>query len=59
MRVYIDTSIVGGCFDEEFNHESVELFEMAKSDSNSPIAQFWKRGFLRVADEKSEYKIKK
>jgi len=30
MRVYIDTSVVGGCFDEEFNQESIELFEMAK-----------------------------
>jgi len=31
MRVYIDTSVVVGCFDEEFNHESIELFEMAKT----------------------------
>ena len=30
MRVYIDTSIVGGCFDDEFSEESKALFEMAK-----------------------------
>lgn len=30
MRVYIDTSVVGGCFDDEFSEESHALFEMAK-----------------------------
>lgn len=30
MRVYIDTSVVGGCFDDEFSQESLMLFEMAK-----------------------------
>lgn len=30
-RIYIDTSIVGGCLDEEFEEESRALFEMARS----------------------------
>ncbi len=30
MRVYIDTSVVGGCFDDEFSEESRALFDMAK-----------------------------
>ncbi len=30
MRVYIDTAVVGGCFDDEFSEESRALFDMAK-----------------------------
>jgi len=29
LRVYIDTSVVGGCQDEEFSEESQALFQMA------------------------------
>src|SRR3990172_4269377 len=27
MRVYIDTSVIGGCLDEEFKEASLRLFE--------------------------------
>lgn len=27
LRVYIDTSVVGGCLDEEFREDSVQLFD--------------------------------
>src|SRR5581483_3968564 len=27
LRVYLDTSVIGGCFDEEFRDESRKLFE--------------------------------
>lgn len=30
QRVYVDTSVVGGCHDAEFAAESVALFEMAR-----------------------------
>jgi len=30
LRIYIDTSIVGGCLDEEFKRESLALIEMGK-----------------------------
>jgi predicted nucleic acid-binding protein len=30
-RVYIDTSVVGGCFDDEFKELSLPLFEMARN----------------------------
>ncbi|MGD0897458.1 MAG: hypothetical protein ABR915_06445 [Thermoguttaceae bacterium] len=30
MRVYVDTSVIGGCLDEEFAEESVALLEMAR-----------------------------
>ena len=30
LRVYVDTSVVGGCFDEDFADESRALFEMAR-----------------------------
>ena len=32
LRVYADTSVFGGCFDEEFEEESRALFTMAESD---------------------------
>lgn len=31
LHIYIDTSVVGGCFDEEYSIESTALFDMAKS----------------------------
>jgi hypothetical protein len=31
LRVYIDTSVFGGCFDDEFAHESKILFEEIKN----------------------------
>jgi len=30
MRVYVDTSVVGGCLDEEFAEESQALLDMAR-----------------------------
>jgi hypothetical protein len=27
LRIYLDTSVIGGCFDEEFSEESLKLFE--------------------------------
>ena len=27
QRIYIDTSVIGGYFDEEFKEDTVELFE--------------------------------
>ena len=30
LNIYIDTSVVGGCFDEGFERESLALFEMAR-----------------------------
>jgi len=29
LRIYVDTSVIGGCFDEEFEYESNLLVEMA------------------------------
>jgi hypothetical protein len=31
LRIYVDTSVFGGCFDEEFLKESLALFEEIKS----------------------------
>lgn len=33
LRIYIDTSVVGGVFDDEFKEESKRLFEMASEGS--------------------------
>ena len=29
LRIYVDTSVIGGCFDEEFQKESQDLLAMA------------------------------
>lgn len=31
LRVYVDTSVIGGCVDEEFAQESRALFQMARA----------------------------
>jgi len=31
MRIYVDTSVIGGCFDEEFSDDSKRLIEYALS----------------------------
>ncbi len=31
MRVYVDTSVFGGCFDDEFRSSSLSFFEMARA----------------------------
>lgn len=36
LRVYMDTSVIGGCLDEEFAEDSQRVFELAK------------RGYLRL-----------
>ncbi|MFH1024096.1 MAG: PIN domain-containing protein [Planctomycetota bacterium] len=39
MRIYVDTSVIGGCLDDEFMDESRSLFEMAKKgDVTLPIS---------------------
>ena len=30
LRIYVDTSVIGGCLDEEFAEESLRLFESAR-----------------------------
>lgn len=30
LRIYVDTSVIGGCLDEEFAEESRALFQMAR-----------------------------
>jgi hypothetical protein len=32
QRIYIDTSVVGGCFDEEFEFESIRFFKMLEKN---------------------------
>ncbi len=37
LRVYIDTSVIGGCFDEEFSPWSTILFEEFKAGLKIPV----------------------
>jgi len=36
-RIYVDTSVIGGCFDEEFDEYSVQLFDEFISGKKTPI----------------------
>lgn len=47
-RVYIDTSVLGGCFDDEFKEESLKLIEM-----------FRKGELIAVVSEITELELKK
>ncbi len=33
QRIYVDTSVVGGCFDDEFQEHSLALFALARAES--------------------------
>jgi rRNA-processing protein FCF1 len=37
LRIYVDTSVIGGCFDEEFDEYSVQLFDEFISRKKTPI----------------------
>ena len=37
LRVYIDTSVVGGCLDEEFKEDSVQLFDEFIKGMKTPV----------------------
>ena len=36
-RIYLDTSVIGGCFDEEFDEYSLQLFDDFISGKKIPI----------------------
>ena len=37
LRVYIDTSVIGGCFDDEFSEYSNKLFKYFSNDIYIPV----------------------
>ena len=37
QRIYIDTSVIGGCFDTEFKEWSVKLFEEFQSGNKIAV----------------------
>ncbi len=37
MRIYIDTSVIGGCLDEEFKDSSLKLFKAFKRSEKIPV----------------------
>ena len=37
QRVYIDTSVIGGCFDKEFQEWSDQLFDDFKNGKRIPV----------------------
>lgn len=38
-KIYIDTSVIGGCFDDEFKESYNKLFEEFKSGKKLPLYQ--------------------
>lgn len=49
LRVYIDTSVVGGCFDSEFQTESLALFKMVRNGGLVVVASTLLADELRLA----------
>ena len=39
LRVYIDTSVIGGCLDEEFQKDSIQLFDEFIKGIIAPISE--------------------
>jgi predicted nucleic acid-binding protein len=37
LRIYIDTSVIGGCFDQEFKEWSIDLFKEFKSGNKIAV----------------------
>ncbi len=37
LKIYLDTSVIGGCFDDEFMLGSLELFELFKANTYIPL----------------------
>ena len=42
QRIYIDTSVIGGCFDDEFAEWSNKLFEEFIEGKNDDTMVFWR-----------------
>jgi len=52
LRIYIDTSVLGGCLDEEFAEESKALLEMAqRGDITLVLSDLLAAEVLRAPDE--------
>lgn len=57
-RIYIDTSVIGGCFDEEFSEYSERLFdEFIRSDKIAVVSNITLRE-LKMAPQKVRSKLK-
>lgn len=57
MRIYTDTSTIGGCFDEEFEEWSTELFESLKKGTNQLMLSDLTLQELELAEEKVRNKV--
>jgi hypothetical protein len=51
QRIYIDTSVVGGCEDEEFSMRSIQLFEEFRQGLRIAIISDLTRHELECAPE--------
>ena len=51
QRIYIDTSVVGGCEDEEFSMWSIQLFEEFRQGSRIAFISDLTRRVLEGAPE--------
>jgi len=51
IRVYADTSVIGGIFDEEFKEPSRTFFEQVKNGQFAQIAIFSPLEVIKYEDE--------
>jgi len=58
-RVYIDTSVIGGCFDQEFKEWSIQLFEEFKNGKKIAVISDITLDELELAPKKVQNILKK
>ncbi|HMU13603.1 MAG TPA: PIN domain protein [Flavobacteriales bacterium] len=58
MRIYIDTSVFGGCFDKEFEEWSVGLFDQIRAGLHRAVISDISEAELSVAPEQVRQLLK-
>lgn len=57
LRIYLDTSVIGGCFDDEFSAVSLKLFQAFEKSAYTPLISEVTTGELENAPQKVKNKI--
>lgn len=56
LRIYLDTSVIGGCFDDEFSEESRKLInEIKNNDKKGVISDITLREMMEAPQEIIQY----
>lgn len=59
IRIYVDTSVIGGCFDPEFEKWSIGLFQDFEKNSFLPLTSYVVEQEIRLAPQEVQDQFKK